>query len=200
MSKNTKKIIIVSNKDKISSVDLYENNSDTIFADISKKTILHYLKNAVKISLEQNLDYVIILTENHAYTSLYQKLLFEENIKEAANNNCHILCGGLLNFYNAVVVSSSLVWIDRFISSNYLVIFNTLYSDILKLDNLDTIDELNDLTVNKMVVFPFISTYKNTTSNLSSEYKVLLDPYKIRENNSFQKLQLYMNGFKRFNV
>lgn len=176
-----------------------KNKTDMIFKDKRNEIIFNCLKNLTNISIEKKIDYIIISTENHIFTNSYQNLLFKSTINEAAYYNCDILCGGLADFNNAVVITPSLIWVDRFINSNYLIVFNKFFQQMKEITPLQTINNLNDLTVNKMVVFPFISSHNTLIAQSSTDKEILVDAIKMRENRASQKLELYIKGFRRFN-
>lgn len=200
MKGKIKKVVFHSDDHDWKSDNLNEAKFDLIFENINNNNILGCIKKVVLKSIEQNLKYIIISTSNHKYSTFYQEKLFDLNIKRASEYNCDILCGGLSHFYNAVVVKPSdlsLIWIDKFVNSNYFVVFHTIFNDILKLENIKVLEDLGDLTVNKMIVFPFISTNRNM-SLISSDKKTAFDPFLLREKMAIHHLELCMNAFKRF--
>ena len=128
-----------------------------------QKNIWHGIVNAIKIITQEDDDFVIICLNKHMFTDVFDERLLIESIKSAGMLGVDLLLGGIGNFKYAVPLSTNLFWIDSFRYSQFIVIYRTIFEDVVSYnfnDN-DTVDGvLSELTSRKMVVYPFISEFK----------------------------------------
>lgn len=120
----------------------------------------------VKIIKEANNsddDVIIIVEDDHIFTDYYDKDLLIRNIIEAAQQNVELLSGGIGGFGNAIPITPERYWIDWMWSTQFIVLYRSIFKKILEYDfkDHDTADGvLSILTSHKMVLYPFISIQK----------------------------------------
>lgn len=135
----------------------------------------------IKKAVENNDDVIIICEDDHAFTEYYSKKYFVNNLIEAHGQGADLLSGGIGGFGFAVSTSKNRYWIDWLYCTQFIVVFQNLFDEILSYDfkEDDTADGvLSHLSMNKMTIYPFISIQKDfgysdvTKSN--NEYKGLI--------------------------
>lgn len=139
--------------------------------------LLSSIKNIIKYSIALEEDVVAICFPGHRFSPSYSKENFFQNIIAAHERGTDILLGGLRYFSQAVVIAQNYMWIDAFYGSMFLVIYSKVFDDILNI-NVDTefvLDEvLSELTSNKLLLYPNISTTPNDicTTRLNNECSI----------------------------
>lgn len=116
---------------------------------------------AVQIAKDNEDDVMIIVEDDHTFTEHYTRDFLIKNILEAARQGTDILLGGIGGgFSHAVPITKYRYWINHFWCTQFLVVYNKFFQQILDADfeEKDTADDfLSELTSNKMVLYPFIS-------------------------------------------
>lgn len=135
----------------------------------------------IKTAKEKEEDLIIICEDDHYFTENYsRKLLFKE-IMEAYSQGTDILSGGIGGFGQAIPVGYHRYWIDWFWCTQFIIIYASLYDKILsyKFEDTDTADDvISTLTINKMVIYPFISEQKDfgysdvTRTNMENQGRI----------------------------
>ena len=88
---------------------------------------------------EHNDDGIMIIYEDdHTFTPAYTKEYFLVNIIQANEQSSELLSGGIGGFGSAVPVSANRYWVDWFWSTQFIVVFKTLFQKILDYDFKDT--------------------------------------------------------------
>ncbi len=117
----------------------------------------------IDIATERNEDVIIICEDDHEFTKHYTKDYLFENFKEAFEKGVEIFLGGIGGCTYAVPVSKNRFWIERFICTQFTILHKDflpiIKNDLFKIDDA-TDEKFSSLTINKMVIFPFISTQK----------------------------------------
>ena len=120
--------------------------------------------NAVRMAQERKEDLIVLCEDDHEFTKYYSKEYLLSNISRAYRHGSELLNGGIGGFGTAVPVSANLSWIDWFWCTQFVVIFEPLYSKILEYDfkDGDTADGvLSKITQNSLTLYPPISTQKD---------------------------------------
>lgn len=117
----------------------------------------------IDIATEKNEDVIIICEDDHEFTRHYTKDYLFKNLKEAFDKGVDLFLGGIGGCTYAIPVSKNSFWIERFICTQFTILHKDFFPAIktyqFKLD--DTTDgRFSLLTINKMVIFPFISIQK----------------------------------------
>ena len=105
-------------------------------------------------------DVIIICEDDHIFTEHYNKQYLMQNIIDAAGQGVELLSGGIGGFNNAVPITENRYWIDSFWSTQFIVLYRSIFKKILdeEFQNSDTADgTFSELTSQKMVLYPFIS-------------------------------------------
>lgn len=117
----------------------------------------------VKMAQDQEEEVIIIVEDDHEFTAHYNRDALFEHIIEAADQGAEILSGGIGNYGYAVPLTANRFWINPFLSTQFIVLYKSVFSKILKykFQETDAADlVLAGLTSHKMVLFPFISKQK----------------------------------------
>lgn len=119
--------------------------------------------NIVKMAQQRDLEYVLICEDDFQFTKKYNIKKLQHCISEAYKKECDVLLGGIHWFNSALKVAPDLFWVDVFTATHFMIIFRKFFSTVLEADFGPTdISDLKiaDLTDNKLVIYPFISTQK----------------------------------------
>lgn len=112
---------------------------------------------------QQNEPYIIICEDDHQFTTNYNKELLFNAISEAQQKNATILMGGVSWFSDALQISNSLFWLDKFTGTQFIVIFQNFYDKLLEapFTQSDSADyKICALTDEKFLMYPLISIQK----------------------------------------
>lgn len=118
----------------------------------------------VKIATEKKDDVIVICEDDHLFTEFYNKQYFMSNLIEAHGQGVDLFSGGIGGFGVAVSTSKNRYWIDWLYCTQFIVVFEKLFHDILSYDfkEDDTADGvLSQLAANKMTIYPFVSIQKD---------------------------------------
>lgn len=138
--------LIKANEHNIGSIGLWE-------------TILSIVRKAKRDKRE----YIIICEDDHHFTNYYNSKNMGQYIVEADKLQADVLLGGVSWYKTAMQVSDNLFWIDKFSGLQFTVIFSRIFDAILDASfrSCDASDyKLSELSLNKFVIFPFISVQK----------------------------------------
>ncbi|NLR78249.1 hypothetical protein [Chitinophaga eiseniae] len=89
------------------------------------------IKRVVACAKDEGLSYVLICEDDHEFTGNYSPEYLNCCIEECANRDGDILLGAVSWFDNAIPVSDSLFWIDKFTGAQFLIIYERFYEVIL---------------------------------------------------------------------
>jgi hypothetical protein len=151
---------------------------------------LKSLQKCINIAIEKEEEVIIICNTKHNFNDNYNFDSLINNILKANEYGCEILLGGFDKFNHAVPINTSLFWIDSFSSSNFMILFSSVFEKILNEQEVETAniyEILSYITSHKMTMFPFISIsdysdietlvkYQHTGEHLSV-YKDVYDTY-----------------------
>lgn len=117
----------------------------------------------VKLAMANDDDVIVICSDNHEFTENYSKEYLLKNILQAYDQGCSILNVGDVGRRNVVPLTSNRYWIHSFSSTQFIIIFKELFESLLE-ESFNENDIINDkfsqLTANKMILYPPISTLK----------------------------------------
>jgi GR25 family glycosyltransferase involved in LPS biosynthesis len=142
--------------------------------DCGNLSLWKMIVNGVERAAADNEDFFILCKSNHDFTSHYTKDRLIENIIEAYIQRADILLGGAETTGICVPIAQNRYWIDSFKNSSYIIVFKHFYQkicsyEIYEDEDIDKI--LSKLSVNKMIIYPFISNIKGTSSDESQSTK-----------------------------
>ncbi|MEN5085946.1 hypothetical protein ABE426_05710 [Sphingobacterium faecium] len=119
----------------------------------------------IAISEEKNEDVIIICKDNHQFTEDYNKTKLIAAIYEAHRLNATLLFGGIAGGFNHILpLASGISWLDACWESSFIVIFRSFFRSILdeNFHETDVVEnKLSEMTSNKFVMYPMISTIKD---------------------------------------
>jgi len=123
-------------------------------------------KKCIKMAVENNEKVIIFCEDDHSFTEKYSPEILFDNIVKGSQKQADLLIGGSTGGFNYVVpISERLFWINHYWSNQFLVIYAGFFSTILDLIDFDynkKLDNtLSELTVNKLIMYPYISVQKN---------------------------------------
>ncbi|REC80498.1 glycosyl transferase [Chryseobacterium elymi] len=123
------------------------------------------IRKTVHLAIDNADDVIIIVEDDHIFTDDYDRDFFIENILASNEQGADILSGGIGGgFRFAVPITENRFWINHFWCTQFMVIYNRFFEQILNADfgPDDTADNfLSQLTADKMVLYPFISVQKD---------------------------------------
>lgn len=144
---------------------------DTIIVDAvgnpaSPINLWNSIVQAVSMADEQEEDVIVVCKDDHCFTAEYNKKEFFDTVIKAYSLSTDILLGGIRDgFSNIVVVDEQMLWIDSFLGTQFMVIYKSLFSEILDttFDESDIVDKkLSHLSANKLLMYPMISVQKES--------------------------------------
>lgn len=158
-------------------------------------TLIEFVHHA--ITCEQ--DFFLICIDCHEFTNNYNKTNLIQNILASASDGTKLLLGGLNTYNHAVILDSNRCWIDSFDSSQFIVVYSELFQAILSEPFSDSdvfYMKLAEMTGNKAVIFPFISSHVGAGSYPNDKlpinhYKQLVNSYSRLERMYSVRSQCY---------
>lgn len=112
----------------------------------------------------KNLAYILICEDDHQFTDKYIPKEFQRYILQGVRANADVLLGGIHWFDSVLNISPGLFWVDKFTATQFIVVYHKFF-DILLAAEFKPTDisdlKISELTDNKLVIFPFISTQKD---------------------------------------
>ncbi|KGE13332.1 hypothetical protein [Sphingobacterium deserti] len=122
------------------------------------------IRKAVQHAKDMDEDIVIICEDDHTFSEDYSKETLFRAIIQGAHLGADLILGGISNTLQAIVVSPDLCWVDTFLGAQFTIVYSNLFDDILTVDfeDTDAVDiKWSEITANKYVIHPFISTQKD---------------------------------------
>ena len=113
---------------------------------------------------EHSQRFILICEDDHFFTENYTSEYLLNNIFQAEQQGALLLNGGIGGFGTALPVAPNRYWIDWFWSTQFIVIYQPLFDDILdyQFQENDTADGvLSAITPYKMALYPFVSEQKS---------------------------------------
>ena len=117
------------------------------------------------IGMQKNKDdnFILICEDDHCFTGEYSTEKLRNAIEHADALGADLLCGGVSWLSNGVMISSEILWVERFSGLQFTIVFRRFFETILntafnKGEAADT--KLSFLTSKKYCIFPFISIQK----------------------------------------
>lgn len=110
------------------------------------------------------MDYIILCEDDHKFTYEYLPQNLFKSIEVAKDKGADILVGGPSWFENIMQVSENLYWVEKFTGLQFTVIFKKFFKSIAIaefLENEAADKKISQLSCNKMLIYPFISTQKD---------------------------------------
>lgn len=118
----------------------------------------------VESACDEDLDYIIICQDDHAFTSHYQNVSLRNVILDATQFQADLLLGGVSWFTTCVPVGKNLNWVEKFSGLQFAVIMKKFYKKILNADfqKGSAADyKMSELSNQIYFIYPFISIQKD---------------------------------------
>jgi len=122
------------------------------------------IQDVIQRATNNNDDVIIICEDDHQFTRYYNKDFLLDNIIEANEQGCELLCGGISGGFTCIFpLSPHRFWVNSYWGNQFLIVFKKFFPIILNHDfdaRMKVDHVLSALTIHKMVLFPFISVQK----------------------------------------
>lgn len=119
----------------------------------------------VKLAQTNGDEVILLVEDDHVFTNSYSRDNLFSNVIDANCDGVDILLGGIGGgFQHVIPVTENRFWINHFWCTQFVIIYEKFFDKILNVDfNIeDGADNvLSELTLNKMVIYPFISVQKS---------------------------------------
>jgi hypothetical protein len=156
----------------------------------------------IKLAQTNGDDVILLIEDDHVFTDIYSKEYLISNIIDANANGADLLLGGIGGGFDYVIpITENRFWINHFWCTQFVVIYQKFYAEIL---NVEFCDEdgadnvLSKLTLNKMVIYPFISVQKgfgySDIQNLNNNEDDIETCFKKAD----KELSFYHHKYKEF--
>jgi len=118
------------------------------------------IKKVVQMAVDRDEDVILICEDDHEFTPHYSRDGLFGHIIGAGQQGANILLGSISSFEQAIPVAEGRFWIDRFLCTQFTVVYRKFFRRILdepfgKADAADL--KLSEMTSHKMVIHPFVS-------------------------------------------
>lgn len=122
------------------------------------------IRKIISMAKDKEEDVIIICEDDHHFTSAYSKEYLFQQIVNGYVMGADYLNGGGADFRNALKISEHLYWIEIIRCTQFIIIYKDFYDKILSADFKENVLAdvmLSDLTVNKMLIYPFVSVQRD---------------------------------------
>jgi GR25 family glycosyltransferase involved in LPS biosynthesis len=162
------------------------------------------IRRVIQMAIDSDDDVIIICEDDHQFTDHYSPDYLLSNILHAHRDGAYYLSGGTGQFGFALPLTENRYWVNHCLSTQFVVIFKKMFKKILS----EPFDEeiiadiaYSQMTSNKMVLFPFVSTQKNfgysDVTPMHHQDKDLIDRL---FNNSISRLQTIQRAYRKFRL
>jgi len=118
----------------------------------------------IELAQKNKEEFVLICEDDHQFTTEYDKENLFSAIRKALELGADVLSGGVSWLDSALPASERIFWTNKFTGTQFIVVFKSLYNEILRSDfNIGDIADhkLSSLSSRIFFLFPFISTQKD---------------------------------------
>jgi GR25 family glycosyltransferase involved in LPS biosynthesis len=118
---------------------------------------------AVQMAIDNDDDVMIVVEDDHEFTSDYSRDRLLKNIIEAPEQGIEMLVGGVIGMRTAVPIASDRYWVSSFHCTQFVVFYKSIFQSILDEpfgEEVMSDDLLSEIVVNKAVLFPFVSVQR----------------------------------------
>lgn len=131
------------------------------------------IKKSIQIAQNHNEDIILICEDDHMFTKDYSMQKLFSCIIAAHKHGVEVISGGTSNYNNAIIVNDNLCLVDKFLSTQFIILFKPIFSKIL--DYEFTSNDVADIVIPKissrsMIIHPFISIQKDFGYSDVTEY------------------------------
>jgi len=163
--------------------------------EIGAVGLWHTLSKCVSLGKNNDEDFIIFCEDDHIFTENYRKKFLLKNIMLAGRKEADLLiCGSAGGFSIVIPVSKDLMWVNRFWSTQFIVIYKKFFNTILKVDDFDPRKQVDnylaEITVHKFLLFPYISKQKTFGYSDVTNYN---DDFPEELEQRFEKSEKYLD-------
>ncbi|MBS0028140.1 hypothetical protein [Chitinophaga hostae] len=122
------------------------------------------IQKIIQLAINNDDDVIIICEDDHEFTPAYSREILFKSIYTAYQQGCDYCSGGAGKFDIAVPITNNLFWTNHCLSTQFIIVFRKFFQKILDAKFDETIIGdiiLSEMTGNKMIIFPYISTQKD---------------------------------------
>jgi len=140
-------------------------------------------------------EFILLCEDDHQFTENYAEERLRSFIREAAERNADILCGGVSWFDDSFPALENLFWVRKFSGLQFTIIFRKCFDTLLNapFGPKDAADDwISGLTRNKFVTYPFLSTQRNygySDATPINSYSGLVEKYFTGSSQLLEKLK-----------
>ncbi|MGF7078475.1 hypothetical protein [Mucilaginibacter sp. UYCu711] len=141
-------------------------------------------------------DVIIICEDDHQFTEYYSKEFLIKNIVDANDEGACLLSGGSGKFTNVIPITKNRFWVKYLLSAQFMVIYKEFFQEILDYpfdENIIADVAYSAMTMNKMLLYPFISTQKDfgysDVTAIHNERKGLVNNMFIQSDIKLKRIQ-----------
>lgn len=146
--------------------------------DIGAVGLWMSIRKIVQIAIDSEEEYILIVEDDHMFTGYYNLENFLKSIAIGRKLSADLIVSGITDsFTNAIPVSDTIFWVDRFLCSQFVIIFRRLFDEILQYDYDESVTadtRLSALSNFTLAISPAISRqfdfgYSDVTEQLNTE-------------------------------
>lgn len=162
----------------------------------------HSIIKVIHLAIENQDDVIIICEDDHTFTEHYDRDYLFQNVLEAHEQACDVLCGGIGGFNHAVPLTHNRYWIDSFWCTQFIVVYRKFFKKILNEpydESVTADDKISEMTSHKMVLYPFISVqhdfgYSDVTKKNNDSSGIITEYFK----NANERLGKYRKVYDQY--
>jgi GR25 family glycosyltransferase involved in LPS biosynthesis len=154
------------------------------------------IRKIINLAIANDDDVIVICEDDHQFTEYYTKEYLIKNIIDAHEEGVSFLSGGTGKFNDAIPITKNRYWVQHCLSTQFVVVYKKFFHEILDHPYDETIVAdlaYSHLALNKMVLYPFISTQKDfgysDVTSIHTEVKNLIANMFAQSNWQFRQIQ-----------
>lgn len=132
--------------------------------EIGAVGLFNSIRKIIQLAIEDEHDVIIICEDDHEFTPQYSRNEFLKNVIEGYYLGLDYMSGGSGRIDYSVPVTANRYWVSHCLSAQFVIIYSKFFQKILDepFNNTVIADLLfSEMTSNKMLLYPFISTQKD---------------------------------------
>ena len=122
------------------------------------------IRKIIEMAKDNEDDVIIISEDDHQFTESYCKELLISNIIEAHAQGADYISGGTSKFDQIIPITKNRYWTNHCLATQFIIIYRNFFDKILEEPFNDEVIAdllLSEMTPNKMLLYPSISTQKD---------------------------------------
>lgn len=127
-----------------------------IYEENGKKGLIASVQGIIQDAIKQDVPYIIICEDDHAFTHQYDKINLLKDIIYFDQIGADILLGGVSWFQDAIEFKENFFWINKFSGFQFTVVFRSFFNKLL---NEELLEKNVDLDLHLQILSDQIYTY-----------------------------------------